>query len=226
MNSATECVDVAKPLQSRHPRTANPRAQVGTNPLEKRSPVHKPHRQTCTFSHHERTHALTLHCGPLRCDVFPDKKSRRIEGTRYEVTPVAWCDDPASVQANSLRLKRREAFRSVLLRPVPAPTGTHTRSREINGHENEGNREDVPRGATRDTRRSGGPSHPDPRCMPLLHRGCEEDVFTLKELRGVCRVLSPLIGSYDSGAGDLCLLASHAETRNQFEPLCRQRRHQ
>ncbi len=60
----------------------------------------------------------------------------------------------------------------------------------------------------------------------VFHRGGEEAVFTLKELRGACRFLSHLIGNFDRAAGDLCLLTSHAETWNQFESLCRQSRRQ
>ena len=54
----------------------------------------------------------------------------------------------------------------------------------------------------------------------VFRRGCDEGGFTFKELRGACRFLSTLLGAFDSDAGDLCLLASHAENRRQFEPIC------
>lgn len=54
----------------------------------------------------------------------------------------------------------------------------------------------------------------------VFTRGFEEEVFTFKELREACRFLSTLIGSLDRDAGDLCLLASHAENLEQFKPVC------
>lgn len=56
-------------------------------------------------------------------------------------------------------------------------------------------------------------------CQTFI-KGFEEGAFTLKELEEACRLLSTLIGSLDRESGDLCLLASHAETIEQFEPIC------
>ncbi len=55
----------------------------------------------------------------------------------------------------------------------------------------------------------------------VFTRGVEEGVLTFIEFRAACRLLSTLIGSVDSDAGDLCLLASHAENLEQFKPVCR-----
>jgi hypothetical protein len=60
----------------------------------------------------------------------------------------------------------------------------------------------------------------------VFRRGCDEGAFTFKELRGACRFLSTLLGAFDRAAGDLCLLASHAENRRQFEPICNLSRRQ
>jgi hypothetical protein len=61
-----------------------------------------------------------------------------------------------------------------------------------------------------------------------MHRACqicrkrfEEGDFTFEELRRACRSLSTLISSFDRDAGDLCLLASHAENGEQFTPICK-----
>ena len=55
----------------------------------------------------------------------------------------------------------------------------------------------------------------------VFTRGLEEGVLTFIEFREACRPLSTLIRSVDSDAGDLCLLASHAENLEQFKPVCR-----
>ena len=60
-----------------------------------------------------------------------------------------------------------------------------------------------------------------------LRRGCGNGLITFQDLRRACRFLSTLIRSVDRDAGDLCLLASHAENLEQFVPICemsRQRR--
>ncbi|KON29466.1 hypothetical protein AC480_03110 [miscellaneous Crenarchaeota group archaeon SMTZ1-55] len=60
----------------------------------------------------------------------------------------------------------------------------------------------------------------------VFRRGHDKGAFTFKELKGACRLLSTLLGPCDTGAGDLCLLASHAETTSQFDAICRiSRRH-
>jgi hypothetical protein len=55
----------------------------------------------------------------------------------------------------------------------------------------------------------------------VFTRGFEEGDFTFEELREACRFLSKLIGSFDRDAGDLCLLASHAENVEQFQSICK-----
>lgn len=60
----------------------------------------------------------------------------------------------------------------------------------------------------------------------VFRRGHDEGVFTFKKLNGACRLLSTLLGLCDRDAGDLCLLASHAETRSQFNFICRMSRRQ
>jgi len=55
----------------------------------------------------------------------------------------------------------------------------------------------------------------------VFARAFKEGIFTFEEFRGACRVLSTLIRSFDSDAGDLCLLASHAENLEQFKHVCR-----
>jgi hypothetical protein len=53
----------------------------------------------------------------------------------------------------------------------------------------------------------------------VFRRGGDAEAFTFKELRGACSFLSTLLGAFDRATGDLCLLASHAENRRQFEPI-------
>jgi len=59
------------------------------------------------------------------------------------------------------------------------------------------------------------------RACQVFTGGLEEGVLTFIEFREACRLLSTLIRSVDSDAGDLCLLASHAENLEQFKPVCR-----
>ena len=54
----------------------------------------------------------------------------------------------------------------------------------------------------------------------LFKKGSEEGVFTFEELRSACSFLSTLVKSVDGDAGDLCLLASHAEKVEQVVPIC------
>ena len=58
----------------------------------------------------------------------------------------------------------------------------------------------------------------------VFRSGFEDGVLAFEELRQACRFLSRLIGSFDRDAGDLCLLASHAENLEQFKPVCRMSR--
>jgi hypothetical protein len=66
--------------------------------------------------------------------------------------------------------------------------------------------------------------------MPLIRevcqvfiRGFEEDVFTFHELRNACRLLSMLMKPVNGDTADLCLLASRAETLEQFTLICTMR---
>lgn len=51
----------------------------------------------------------------------------------------------------------------------------------------------------------------------VFAKGFEEGTLTFIEFRGACGFLSTLIRSFNSDAGDLCLLASHAENLEQFK---------
>jgi hypothetical protein len=59
--------------------------------------------------------------------------------------------------------------------------------------------------------RLGDRLSPIRRASQIFRRGFGEGGFTFKELRDACRFLSKLIGSFDGDAGDIYLLASHAE---------------
>jgi hypothetical protein len=60
----------------------------------------------------------------------------------------------------------------------------------------------------------------------IFRRGFDGGVFTFKELKGACSFVGTLIQPFDWDAGDLCLLASHAENREQFRFICSMSRQQ
>lgn len=62
------------------------------------------------------------------------------------------------------------------------------------------------------------------RVCQVFAKGFLDGIFTFKELRGACRFLRSLISAIDKDAGDLCLLASHAENVEQFKSICKMSR--